>query len=202
MFDYIKKWRAKRRARRLGGFELKPDQIEYGFSVAGKDYYRFKKQEDMPYRRYAEFTVKHEEMRMGLSREYMTKATREMLECFTPTQAGKNAGVINLNKLHQITIEMSARLEMAPIGEDVYAYLSVVYFTLDEDITRYDPMLNKAKIKEWREVSIPDFFTGKAVKECTGFSNWSSTDIESFFLKQQTELSMMTSAFSATSNPV
>lgn len=153
----------------------------------------------MPAGRYLEFTVKYEEMRMGCSREYLDKMVNSCLECFTPAQAGKSAGIIDLNKLQRNIIELRARLDIAPIGEDVYAYLSVMFFPLNEDITRYDPIFNRAKIDRWRSVPIPSFFSQKPINALTPFKGQSEQDIESYLLNQELTLTMMRSAFTNTS---
>lgn len=199
LFPNIRKWfaRAGRNAvvrdelKRLGKrFEIDPEKIEFGFELGGVSYYKFKAEGDMPAGRYMEFTVKYEEMRMGVNREFMEKITGDMLDCFNPKATGKNAGIMDMNRLHECVLEIKARLSMAPIGDDIYAYLSVIFFPLDEDVARYDPARNAEKIKAWKAMPPPDFFLMNPIGKLINFQSFSAEAIQSYLTEQQKKLTI------------
>ena len=139
-------------------------KVELAFSVGGTSYYKFKDHPqipagNMPAKRYQEFLTKHEALRMGVNREYLEDFVRRMEEVFIPDASGKGQK-IDLNTIQRLIFELSTRIQIAPIGDDLYDYISVIYFPLHEDVNRYDPEFNKAKIKAWKEAEVShDFFS-------------------------------------------
>ena len=174
--------------------------VRYAFHVGGVAYYTMRDHPDipagyLPAKRYQEFLTRHEAMRMGVNREYLEDYIRQMEEVFQPGPTGK-ASTIDLNKVQRLTYELRTRLELAPIGDDLYEYLSVLYFPLNEDITRYDPTFNQAKIKAWREAEATGDFFSTALRNLPaaltlGWSDTSPGTIENFLTTQNQVLRML-----------
>lgn len=152
---------------------------KFAFKCGGVDYYEPTNVEELPPKRYAEWLVKFEELRMGVDRQFL-EALAEGWEGSYEVQVpdGKTKGALKLTEAYRWLYELKARMQIVPNPNYAYTLASVHFFTLDEDLTTYDPEEAKAKISHWESNSESlGFFLNEPVKNLIGLGTFSEDDL-------------------------
>lgn len=193
-------WAGIRKARK---YQIDSKKIEWAFSVENKktgqikNYYRFKDPLDRPPLRHSSWVVKFEELRMGVTREFLFDWIKFALN---DLDGGPN-GQIKLSDIHAKIHDLKARLLLAPFEDHIYALASVEFFTLDETINDYIFNEQNEKIEFWKNSEdATAFFLRKPVAELIGFDNSSRKDLERHLKKGRDELKRQQIIFSLLNN--
>lgn len=149
----------------------------------------------MPAKRWGEFLLKFDEMRMGVTREWLLKH-----HC----KEGKAAMVVkdtmDIGKIASLFNELEARLIYSHSDDSVYTCASYVFFEIDENLIQYDFIKNRQKIEFWKksEENV-DFFFRKPIADLIGFTGLSKEDIRNFLEEMRIARALILSQFLATS---
>jgi len=145
MFSRIKQlWH---RAKAKKGLHKSGKRIKYAFTVGITDYYQLVNDLDLPEKRFAYLRHYYHEMQMRLTKETLLEFMDAMKKAVNP-EKGKS---VELGKVDRLIDEITERTKWLFEPESLYRMASVVYFTLDEDITDYDERENEAKIKAFKK---------------------------------------------------
>lgn len=152
----------RRKARRhdLPTFQDINLPIEYGFTAAGIDYFRFVDPFNLPPVRGLKAVTFYEEARMRCSIEYLQRHTEAMDKILT------DPAKIDIFKVKQLNDQLKERIMWKmPEVELMYKLASVVYFDKTEHPANYDFAYNERKIAGWKqEGSAFDFFTQEPLR--------------------------------------
>ena len=153
----------------------RPASIRKVFECGGVNYFTCAP-EDLPAKRYQEFTVRFEEMRMACNREYLlhyVDAAKNLL--------GGTKGEINLVDFHTLVWDLEQRLNLAPLEDHIYKIASVLYFDLNEELSTYNFEYNNEKIAKWKaHDGPPGFFFDKPMRDLCGLGKLSTGDLATF----------------------
>ena len=174
---------------------------KFAFKCGGVDYYEPASIDELPPKRYSEWLVKFEEMRMGVDRDFLSKLVEGWAGSLdVEVTEGKSRGSLKLSENSRWLYELRARMQIVPNPNYVYALASVNYFTLDEDITCYDPQKQAEKIKFWEDNHEGlAFFLNKPVKSLMGLSEYSEADLKASLRANLVRWNFLESQLSGTS---
>lgn len=153
--------------------------IVFAFRCGIKDYYQLANDTQMPAKRWAYLRQFYHEMEMR-----MTKQT--LLEFVTAIEKAVNPGkgeAIEIGKIDRLAKEMKDRTEWLFEPESLYRMASVVYFTLDEDLTDYDTPYNERKIQQFKKKDLMPFFLKTLNENTSGLLNLSPNDLKAYSQK-------------------
>jgi len=156
--------------------------VEKAFVSQGVQYYRFKEDTKMPYSRYQilqSFLLGYE-LRMDYN---LFKAFLEDIE----KNLNGSRGLVDISKAFTTIQKMKARAELAFDPQQAYNIASIMYFTDEEDLYKYDTKLNQDKINRWKGANLIDFFYMRPMSELLGLSNFSQPDLTAY-IKEVEEL--------------
>ena len=138
--------------------------IEFAFEVAGVEYFRYNDVFNSPYERGIMSWTIYEEVKMGVSREYLEKHIEVNREI---THDKNNIDIFKINMLNE---QLAERLEMKLDADLLYKLASVVYFDKSEIPVLYDATYCKSKIEFWKKhKGVADFFLQKPIQELMPF---------------------------------
>jgi len=165
-------------------------KIEDAFkSKAGIQYYRFKKEIEMPYGRY--------QMVQTYYLQYDLRLNHKMFKQFISGIKGwldGSAGTVNIGKAFEVISKMEARAELAFSPDQAYNLASIVYFDDTEDLYKYDEVYNREKkIRLWKEDKDLGFFYTSPLDELLGLSGFSKQDLEDYIRTAEQILTDLTS---------
>lgn len=128
--------------------------FELAFTLAGRAFYWCPDQTEMPTSRGLAALAIYEEMRMGVTKEYIEAHCREVDEILSkPRPTIKELG--RLNTLHQ---NLKDRSKLMILPDYIFKLASVIFIERDEPAFTYDWKLNNEKIKMFRQHADVDFF--------------------------------------------
>lgn len=130
-------------------------EVELAFTIAGKKFYRFANEFNMPTCRYQAYVDVVEEIDQRVDREYLGVL-------FTALEDACNTGRI-IDIAHMISIAKQ-KLEQVSHYSMLYKLAAVIYFEKSENLSRYDALTAARKIDFWREnqEGIDSFFCRRA----------------------------------------
>jgi hypothetical protein len=163
--------------------------IEPAFKFLSTQYYRFKKEVDVPYGRYKWVsTFLYElELRMDL------KTLQAYLDKIKSSLSGEK-GKINLSDALTTIAKMESRMALHFDVETAKKLASVIYFDENEDLTSYDREKGKEKIQAWsKDLKVMDFFLTKPMRELLGLSDISEQSLADYINRQLEIIKELTS---------
>lgn len=116
--------------------------VEYAFSCEGKRYYQFTNGPLMYYERYMAAMDKIRELEQNVDREFLE------VWCRTATEFLNKGELVNVAAMvHQLAqrINYMGNLEL------LYKLASVWFFTDEENVYTYDPVVGDRKIEVWKQ---------------------------------------------------
>lgn len=146
------------------------------FKIGGVQYYRMKREVEMPYGRYkfvAAFLYEIElRMTSGLLKDYLSK-----MKDFI------NKG--DLIKTSQVIWTMESRLELNFEPETARNLASVVFFDESEDMEDFDLEYGKKKLELWDRHKFSAFFLTKPMDELLGVRGISEDTLKNYIKEAQ-----------------
>jgi hypothetical protein len=158
-------------------------QIEPAFKFLSTQYYRFKKDVEMPYGRYKWVStfLQEVELRMDL------KTLSAYLDEIEKNISGEK-GKINLSTVALTIAKMRTRTALHFDVETAKKLASVIYFDETENLTTYDRQKGREKMDSWgRDLKVMDFFLTKPMRELLGLNDISETALADY-ISQQVEI--------------
>lgn len=147
--------------------------VEEVFTCAGRRYYRFKEEYEMPAGRYKYFYAFLREIEMHCSLETLKK----YVDAFEKILNGGKKG-ISLGDLWKLVWNLKTIIELDFDPQLVKKLASVAYFDETEDLSTYDSEYGEKKIQVWDEHQVRDFFLTKPIGELLGLKNISLESLE------------------------
>lgn len=144
------------------------DKVEKAFVSRGVQYYRMKKDTQIPYGRYKrmqEFMLEYD-LRMKLETfiAYLADLKKNLFGA---------VGTVNLENAFKVISKMEARAHLAFSPQQAYNLATIVYFDDNENLYGYDEDHNKKKVKSWMEDKKVDFFYTRPLDELLNLSGYS-----------------------------
>lgn len=127
--------------------------VSFAFKSGDTDYFQFEDPLNTPYKRGFTALTFYREMRMHMTREYISDHTKAMDGILGDPQS------ISIGKISLLNEQMKERLDFVFEPDTAYKFASVVYFDKTEDPTKYDFDYGQKKIEKWKaDSSVSDFF--------------------------------------------
>lgn len=151
------------------------DKVEEVFRCAGKTYYRFKEEFQMPTGRYKWVLnyLREVDLRMDIE---LYKTYIKELKKHLDAQTGK----INLGEAWKIILNMESRANLAFEPEGVKRLASVVYFDETEALNGYSIKYNRQKMDFWDKHEFLDFFLTNPIAELLSLKDTSIESLEEY----------------------
>lgn len=135
-------------------------RIVPAFEYAGKRYYMFSAQEEVPSGRQMAALAIYTEMEMRVDREFLIAHTNAMEKVLSDPKK------INIGIIAQLNYNLKDRLNLMVLPDFVYKLASVVFFDETESPYKYDFEYNEKKIAKWKEDGATlDFFLQTPLKD-------------------------------------
>lgn len=148
--------------------------IEYAFSVAGKDYYKFSQAENQPYERALTCLVYYKELDMNIDAEFLDQHLAAIDKVLT-------SNPINVFQIKMLNDQLRTRLKLPKDPELLYKISSVVFFDKTENPAVYDYEYNKKKIAFWKEnKSLTDFFLTQPLKTLIPYLEYAEKNFDTY----------------------
>ena len=155
-------------------------RVEPAFKFLSTQYYRFKKDIDVPYGRYkwiSSYLHEHE-LRMDLT------TLKAYIESIKKSLSGEK-GKVNISDAITTITKMESRMELAFDVKTAFKLASVVYFDDTEDLTSFDREKARGKIAAWeKDAKQLDFFLTRPMGELLGLSNISAESLLDYIRTQ------------------
>src|ERR1700749_216159 len=155
--------------------------VEEAFKAGGVQYYRFKKEYQMPTGRYKWVLnyLKEVDLRIDLK---TAKGYLEVIE----TQLNGKKGSINLGEIWKVVHAFKSRLDLEFEVETVKRLASVTYFDDTEDLTGYDMAHAKNKMQVWPDSGTLDFFLTSPISDVLNLNNISPESLQEYLNDMKT----------------
>ncbi len=152
-------------------------KIEPAFKAAGRQYYRFIDDHQIPVGRYKYIyaALKEVDLRMTL----------DTLKSYVGTiknilDGGSKKNQVSLGELWKITLNMESRINLAFEPASVERLSAVLFFDETEDLRTYDRKHGAEKVKFWQDNNVMDFFLTMPIVDLLGLKNISLTSLEEY----------------------
>jgi hypothetical protein len=123
------------------------------FECGGEQFYMFDSQMEVPTGRQFTSLTFYAEMDCRIDREYLEMHTKAMEKVMSDPKK------LNIGIIAQLNVHLKERLDLMIPPEFIYKLASVVFFTKEESLYKYDFDYNKKKIQRWKEAGATlDFF--------------------------------------------
>lgn len=146
------------------------DKVEEAFVSRGVQYYRMKRDTQIPYGRYRrmqEFLLEYDlRMKLDTLIAFLDDALKHLSGV---------AGTVRIDKAVEVLLKAKARTQLAFTPQQAYNLATIVYFDDKENLYGYDEDHNKKKVKAWMEDKKIDFFYTRPLDELLGLSGYSET---------------------------
>jgi hypothetical protein len=143
-------------------------KIEEAFKANGIQYYCFKKESDMRYARYIFLQDFLQEVNLRATLETLKDENKAIT-----AHLDLSKGNINLGKALEILSIQRQRCDLAFEPDTIYRLASCLFFDDTEVLTSWDKTHNEAKIKNWKEANVQDFFFHRLFQELIGLKDLS-----------------------------
>jgi hypothetical protein len=148
--------------------------IEFAFSVAGKDYYRFVDHLNIPYERALSCLVYYREVDMNIDHDLLKQHLEAVNKILTGT-------TIDIFKIKQLNDQLLQKLQLPKDPELLYKLASVVFFDSEENPALYEWEHGKKKIEFWKQnASLQDFFLQKPIVDLIPYLQYAGENLETF----------------------
>lgn len=150
--------------------------ITYKFSIGSRHFYQFLHDYELPALR-LEFAKQFtEEMRMKCTLPFLQEWVKKGISYFDV----ENGGTIKLGKIWELLKSLEYRLTWLYEPDSLVRFASVIYFTLDEDITDYDMVYNKSKISLFKKKRKQEDFLADLMEGSEKLLNSSTEDLQTY----------------------
>jgi len=157
-----------------------PQGLRFAFMCGGKRYYTFLSEMDLPVERALAAKDVYAELEQGLSRKYLEtlfETCEQLLDKGKIVQTSQLLGIAK-NKIRYIS---NALL--------LYKLASVMYVEENEDVYRYDFVLEEKKIENWlKNKDVESFFLQEPLKRYLPHFESLGVSIKTYFKAQGEEL--------------
>lgn len=152
-------------------------QVELAFEAAGKKYYRFKDEYQIPAGRYKYIHNALREMDLRMTQAKLMEYINEFEVCLNGTGKKKE---INLGRLWELVLNMKTRAKLPFDADTVKRFAAVTYFDDSEDLSTYDRAYGQQKIDLWEKHNVTDFFLTSPIGELLQLSNSSQESLKEY----------------------
>lgn len=150
-------------------------KTELAFSCGGKDFYRFIDQYAMPTGRYKYVyaTLREVDLRMDLAtlKNYISELEKSL---------NGEKKMIDLASAWKTIFNIKTRLALAFEPDGIKKLASVVYFTEDEILSKWNKEEGQKKVDLWNKNNYLDFFLTRPISELIGLNDYSITSLETY----------------------
>lgn len=150
-------------------------KFERAFTLAGRDYFWCPDQSEMPVSRGLAALAIYEEMRMGVTKEYIQKHVEEVRALL------KGKASLDISRLVRLNDNLGDRAKLMVLPEYIYKLASVVFIEQSESPYSYDWKFNAEKIKLFKEHGDLDFFLSTPLGKLIPLSEQPRGDMQSYF---------------------
>jgi hypothetical protein len=164
-------------------------KVEVAFEAAGRTYYRFIDDHQIPVGRYKYIYAILKEVDLRMNLETLQGYVKEMERIL---DGGKNKNQVSIGELWKIVLNLKSRLSLAFEPASVQRLASVLFFDETEDLRSYDRKYGQEKIDFWEKNNVLDFFLTMPIVELLGLKNISQTSLEEYIQEAQLILQDLT----------
>jgi len=154
-------------------------KIKHVFTLGGKDYYQLENDVQISEVRFAFLRQYYSEMEMRMTKESMIEFCEAIKKACNPPKGQS----IEIGRIDRLADEMKDRAEWLVEPDSLFRFASVIYFTLDEDITGYDEKYNERKIKLFKKKDLMPILLERLKNEQLGLLSMSVEDLQSYLEK-------------------
>jgi len=152
-------------------------KIEVAFEAAGRTYYRFIDDHQIPVGRYKYIyaALKEVDLRMNLETllDYV-KAMKNVLD------GGLKKNQVSMGELWKLVLNLESRINLAFEPASVERLAAVIFFDETEDLRTYDRKAGMEKVKFWQDNNVMDFFLTMPIIDLLGLKGISATSLEEY----------------------
>jgi hypothetical protein len=152
-------------------------QVELAFEAAGKKYYRFKDEYQIPAGRYKYIHNALREMDLRMTQSKLMEYILEFEVCLNGTGKKKE---INLGRLWELILNMKTRAKLPFDADTVKRFAAVTYFDDSEDLSTYDKAYGQQKIDLWEKYEVTDFFLTSPIGELLQLNSTSQESLKEY----------------------
>lgn len=154
-------------------------QVELAFEAAGKKYYRFKDEYQIPAGRYKYIHNALREMDLRMTQAKLMEYILEFEVCLNGTGKKKE---INLGRLWELVLNMKTRAKLPFDADTVKRFAAVTYFDDTEDLSTYDKSYGQQKIDLWEKHDVNDFFLTSPIGELLQLNSISQESLKEYLM--------------------
>lgn len=151
-------------------------RIEFAFEVAGKKFYRFKKEFSIPAGRYKWYYAYLRRIDLKMSPEMLNQYVDEIVK----TLNGGKKGEINLVRAIELLLNLKTRTQIGFEPEAVKFLSAVAYFDETEDLSGFDQEYGNKKIAFWDKHKCLDFFLTRPIGDLLNLNNISKESLQAY----------------------
>lgn len=149
--------------------------IKEAFVSGGVTYYMFEDIFSLPCQRAFEATTYYEELKSGISSEYL-KLHIQAMDVLV-----NNSKEINLSQIILLQARLKERSDFVIDADIVFKLASVLYFDKSENPYAYDMKYNHRKIVSWKKDNdVADFFLSTPIRTLLPFTDMLEHDLNSY----------------------
>jgi len=154
-------------------------KIEVAFEAAGRKYYRFIDDHQIPVGRYKYIYAALKEVDLRMNLETLQSYIKEMKNIL---DGGMKKNQVSMGELWKIVLNMESRISLAFEPASVERLAAVIFFDETEDLRSYDRKYGLDKVKFWQDNNVTDFFLTMPIIELLGLKGISQTSLEEYIL--------------------
>lgn len=164
-------------------------RIELAFEVAGKKFYRFKKEYSIPAGRYKWYYAYLRRIDLKMAPEVLNTYVDEVVKCLN----GGKKGEINLVRAIELLLNMKTRTEIGFEPQAVRFLASVAYFDETEELSGYDQEYGNKKIAFWKKHKSLDFFLTRPIGDLLNLNGISNESLMDFINEREEIIQILNS---------
>lgn len=150
------------------------------FKVGGTQFYRMKREVEMPYGRYKFVAAFLYEVELRMTAKILKDYLSKLKDYLTGAK-----GTVDLGKAYQVVWAMESRLELNFEPETARNLASVVFFDDAEDMEDFDQEYGKKKLALWDKYKFSGFFLTKPMDELLGVRGISEDTLKTYIKEAQ-----------------
>jgi hypothetical protein len=152
-------------------------KVELAFQAAGRKYYRFIDDHQIPVGRYKYIYAILKEVDLRMNLETLKSYVAEIKKALN---GGDKKNLVSMESLWRITLNLESRISLAFEPASVQRLASVIFFDETEDLRTYDRKYGQDKITFWEENNVMDFFLTMPIVALLGLNGISQTSLEEY----------------------
>lgn len=164
-------------------------RIELAFEVAGKKFYRFKKEFMVPAGRYKWHQAYLKRVELMMAPDMLNTYVDEIVKCLN----GGKKGEINMVRAIELLLNLKTRTQLGFEPDGIKFLASVTYFDSSEDLSGYDQEYGKKKIAFWDKHKCLDFFLTRPIGDLLNLNGISSESLQDYINERQEIIQILNS---------